>query len=265
MLDIVQPAPRIKFAKCPLCQSSDFNLIHTANCSGHRLYVPEIPSKIEWMCCRPCGHVFTDGYFSEIQNAALFKNAHAHQIPGSNIEDGRFIAARIVDRISSRTQGKRWLDVGFGDGSLLLTAREFGFDVVGTDLRQAAEEALSELGIQTHKAALEELPKEWQFDIISMADVLEHTPFPKATLTAAHARLASGGLLFVSCPNSEAAPWDVLTAQSANPYWWEIEHFHNFSRTRLYALLKETGFEPIHYAVSERYRMGMEIVARRMS
>jgi hypothetical protein len=36
-----------------------------------------------------------------------------------------------------------------------------------------------------------------------------------------------------------------LDRQKANPYWAEIEHCHNFSRSRLYALLREMGFEPV--------------------
>jgi hypothetical protein len=31
----------------------------------------------------------------------------------------------------------------------------------------------------------------------------------------------------------------------------------------LYVLLHECGFEPLHYAVSPRYRGGMDIIARK--
>jgi hypothetical protein len=48
-----------------------------------------------------------------------------------------------------------------------------------------------------------------------------------------------------------------------NPYWGEIEHYHNFGRRRLYALLEEHGFEPARYGVSFRYRACMEVIARR--
>lgn len=33
---------------------------------------------------------------------------------------------------------------------------------------------------------------------------------------------------------------------------------------RLYELLEEHGFEPLHYSVSERYRACMEVIARRV-
>ena len=33
----------------------------------------------------------------------------------------------------------------------------------------------------------------------------------------------------------------------------------------LYGLLRDTGFEPIHYTVSQRYRVGMEVIARKVT
>jgi hypothetical protein len=61
----------------------------------------------------------------------------------------------------------------------------------------------------------------------------------------------------------ESMVWRAMDASDANPYWGEIEHYHNFSRSRLYALLEEQGFTPLQYAVSERYRGCMEVIATR--
>jgi hypothetical protein len=35
--------------------------------------------------------------------------------------------------------------------------------------------------------------------------------------------------------------WRLLHANKVNPYWAEIEHYHNCSRKRLYAFLQEHG------------------------
>jgi protein O-GlcNAc transferase len=45
------------------------------------------------------------------------------------------------------------------------------------------------------------------------------------------------------------------------PIGGEIEHYHNFSRKRLYAHLEEQGFRPVEYHVSERHRVCMDVVA----
>ena len=54
-----------------------------------------------------------------------------------------------------------------------------------------------------------------------------------------------------------------VRAWRVNPYWAEIEHCHNFSYRRLRALLTEHGFEPVSCSVSNRYRVCMDVVARK--
>jgi hypothetical protein len=102
-----------------------------------------------------------------------------------------------------------------------------------------------------------------RFDVITMADVLEHMPYPRLGIRKARALIAADGsrdgVLFVSCPNMDSAAWRSM---EPNPYWWEVEHYHNFTRDSLYRLLREEGFAPDSYAVSRRYRAGMEVIAR---
>lgn len=94
-----------------------------------------------------------------------------------------------------------------------------------------------------------------------MADVLEHMPLPKTGLAAAHRLLRPDGVLFLSMPNIDNMVWRPLHANGVNPYWGEIEHYHNFSRKRLYALLEEHGFGPVEYHISELHRVCTEVIA----
>ena len=121
---------------------------------------------------------------------------------------------------------------------------------------------MARFGVEVHCVDIASLNGDGRFSVVSMADVLEHMPFPKVGLTAARRLLKDGGVLFISMPNFGCPLWQFLDSQRTNPYWSEIEHFHNFSRARLYALLKEMGFTPLGYDVSQRYRVCMEIVAR---
>jgi 2-polyprenyl-3-methyl-5-hydroxy-6-metoxy-1,4-benzoquinol methylase len=196
--------------------------------------------------------------------AEIFQRTNPGQQPGAAFEQNRMVSARIVERVARHAACGAWLDVGFGNGSLLFTAQEWGFRPMGLDLRPASVEALQRLGIDARCAELTTLDEAGAFAVISLADVLEHMPFPKHGLAAAHRLLRPDGVLFVSMPNYDCMAWRLLDASSANPYWGELEHFHNFSRARLSALLIEQGFEPVQYAVSERYRVCMEIIARRV-
>ncbi len=259
----VPPRPRIPFECCPLCKSSKMATLRTADCSKHPLYRPVVARVMTWMQCGECRHVFTDGYFSPEVTAEIFQLTNAGQQPGAAFEQQRMISAHIVERVARYVDDGTWLDVGFGNGSLLFTAEEWGFAPFGLDLRPSSVEALQRLGIEARCADLTTLDEPGRFSVISLADVLEHMAFPREGLAAAHRLLRPDGVLFASMPNYDCAAWRLLDAANANPYWGELEHFHNFSRQRLHALLAESGFEVVHYSVSERYRVCMEIIARR--
>jgi hypothetical protein len=72
---------------------------------------------------------------------------------------------------------------------------------------------------------------------------------------------ASGWLVFSLDAGHGQHGLAAAHANGVNPYWGEIEHYHNFSRKRLYALLQNHGFKPADYHISERYRVCMEVIA----
>lgn len=218
---------------------------------------------MRWSSCRACGHVFTEGYFTDSTLQVLFERTSNNQVTGQNLERSRLVSARMIEKILPYQATGPWLDVGFGNGSLLITAQEFGFSPFGLDLRVANVKKMLELKIPAEAKDITHLEGAERFAVISMADVLEHIPYPPAALGAAHRLLKPKGALFISMPNSESILWDQTSASRTNPYWSEIEHYHNFSRTRLFALLAQTGFTAVSYGISERYRLCMEVVAIR--
>jgi len=256
---------RIPYERCPLCESTERTVAGTFDCSAHPLYRPALPRMMRWLRCTACDHVYVDGYFSPAALEVLFSGANADQTPGNAFESARMVSAAMVDKVCAHQArpGGHWLDIGFGHGALITTAEEFGFHAVGLDLRAANVEMMREFGLEAHAVPFESYRSEAPLDVISMADVLEHMPFPKTALRHAWDLLADEGLLLVSMPNADAFLWQIMTRQNANPYWIEIEHYHNFGRRRLYALLEECGFEPLRYGVSARYRICMEVLARK--
>lgn len=130
-----------------------------------------------------------------------------------------------------------------------------------TDRREANVRALKQLGYEAHCLPIEELDHNGRYSVISMADELEHMPFPKAGLAAAHRMLRPEGVLFLSTANMDNMVWRLLHANGVNPYRGEIERYHNFSRKRLYALLQNHGFKPVEYHISKRYRVRVEVIA----
>jgi SAM-dependent methyltransferase len=251
------------YESCPLCGARQFALVGEADCTLYPLYKPPLPPKLRWMQCGACKHVFTDGYWTPEAQALLFSATHPAQRVGSDVENQRAISARMIEKVLPYRDSGSWLDVGFGNASLLFTAREFGFQPVGLDLRAREVETLRKIGIPSHLADIATFETAERFAVVSLMDVLEHMPFPREGLRAAHRLLEPDGVLFLSMPNLDSDLWKLLDAGKANPYWGEMEHHHNFGRARLYALLRESGFEPVRYGVAERYRVCMEVVARK--
>jgi SAM-dependent methyltransferase len=269
---------RIPYETCPLCGARSFSKIMEADCTRHPLYNPILEPVMAWMACADCGHVFTDGYFTDAAAEVIFSRLLDYQAVGWDMEKQRGVFSPIVERVARHAAGPLgagpvagpgagdvWLDVGFGNASLLFTAMEYGFTPVGADLRRDNVQTLISAGIEGHCIDITKFDQNGRYAVISMADVLEHMPYPRAGLEAAHRLLRPDGILFLSMPNADCPLWRALTAQQANPYWGELEHFHNFGRARLYRLLEEHGFQPLHYTISQRYRVGMEIIARRVA
>jgi protein O-GlcNAc transferase len=254
---------RTPYKACPLCDGTDLAEVATASCSSHPLYHKPLPAVMRWVSCQSCRHVFTDGYFTRHALSILFERANESQRPGDQAEQKRGVWARTVARVAELKSAGSWLDVGFGDGSALFVAAEWGYQAHGVDVRKSVVDEMRALGFSVQQGTLATVTD--SFDIVSMFDVLEHTNFPKVELVEAHRVLNLDGLLIVSCPNMGCFAWNALDAEGANPYWGEIEHYHNFTRDRLCRLLAECGFEFVSFNVSERWRLGMEIIARKVS
>lgn len=255
------PQARIAYERCPLCETGDIAWHIEAKVTGHPLYKPQLPPTMKWRSCTGCGHVFTEGYFTPEACEIVFSSTHNNQKVGNDAEGQRRVSARIVERVARYAPGGDWLDIGVGNGSLVFTAAEWGYKAVGTDLRTENVETLRKLGFEAHCSDIEEIDAVDRFSVVSMADVLEHVPFPRRSLAAVHRVMRRGGALFVSMPNMDTIVWRAMDASGANPYWGELEHYHNFTRARLVRLLEANGFKCAEYNISERYRSCMEVVA----
>ena len=252
---------RILYNKCPLCESDKLQKSVTGDCSKHTLYKKEIPPTMQWIDCQNCSHQFVDGYFNNEALNLIFNKTHDNQKVGYEIEKQRYISSRIIEKILTYKSNGVWLDVGFGNGSLIFTAQEYGFKVIGLDLRKDNVETLKNLGVEAYCNKLEEIDFKTKITVASLMDVLEHIPYPKQALKVLHSKMEENGYLIISMPNSESIIWKLMSQQNQNPYLGEIEHYHNFSRTRLFELLEECGFSIVKYGISERYRVCMEIIA----
>jgi 2-polyprenyl-3-methyl-5-hydroxy-6-metoxy-1,4-benzoquinol methylase len=262
------------YSGCPLCSGASATL-GFANCSTHRLWHEPVPPTIEWLSCASCAHVHTRGHWTEVGLTEVRRNetADVFVFSSAELEAKRTTWRAVVDRAVALLGGYRtvlnreskpiWVDVGAGDGTLLMTAADSGIATVGLETRAAATARAQALGCNTLHHDFLTLKFEVNPDVLSMMDVLEQLPHPAAALRKAAQVLRPGGVLVLSAADISSASWKAMEAEKLNPYWTDLERHHNFSRERLLSLLRECGFEIADFALSARARAQMEIYAVR--
>lgn len=183
--DAVPPtAIQTDYAGCPLCTCTELLLVQQATCNQHPLWQKGLPTRLFWVRCKACSHVFTKSFFNDEGLKLLFSRAHAYQVAGADLDVQRGLWCEAVRRINQLlpepawNRPAVWLDIGCGCGGLVFTAQEFGFTAIGVDTRQAAVDQIVALGYTAILGNLAELEVTDPVDVISLADVLEHVPIP---------------------------------------------------------------------------------------
>jgi protein O-GlcNAc transferase len=163
----------------------------------------------------------------------------------------------------SRQSTPIWVDIGCGDGALVMTAADYGFAAVGVDLDPAAVSGIQSLGFNAVRQDFMKLSFEVEPKVLSLLDVLTQLPRPLEALRKAAQVLRPGDVLVVSTPDFASSSWRALEASKMNPYWTELERYHVFSRERLTILLGKCGFEVADVRIPNEGKAQIELYAIR--
>ncbi|APE28735.1 class I SAM-dependent methyltransferase [Aurantiacibacter gangjinensis] len=252
-------------------------------------------TRIAVECCNLCGstartHLFTkhtyhlvrcdDCALAYIANppdaegiAAIYTTvANYHETLLDEATDGFSRQARVADqhlamlrRFRHDLAGLRVLDVGCSSGIFLDRARKAGMEPFGAELSpETAAFARDhyELPVQTGDWREAGYAPE-SFDVITLFDVIEHLPDPKAELMALRGLLKAGGLLLQSTPDIEGL-FPRLSGKLAMPldYWPHPEpphHLFQFSQATLSRMTEDAGYrmEAAHHtSIDLAYNFG---------
>jgi methionine biosynthesis protein MetW len=149
--------------------------------------------------------------------------------------------------------GSTVLDIGCSSGNLgLALERTRSCRVVGVDVDREAVAVARSRGIEAHVADLTRQRAETvvgprHFDVIVLADVLEHLTQPAALLAPAAGLLNPGGLVLCSFPNITHVDVQLMLAQDQ----WRIQptgildetHLRFFTEANFAELAFECGFD----------------------
>ncbi len=194
--------------------------------------------------CLECGHLFADPSPRPAFIASLYE-AVEDPLYDDEAEGRSKNFAPLLRRLARLTPDRgRLFDVGAATGLLLDLARRDGWRVDGIDASAwAARRAAERRGIPLRQGAFEEadLPS-GGYQAVTMVDLIEHTPTPRAAVAKAASILAPGGVLVLVTPDIHS-PLAVLAGRR----WWHLRpgHLAYFSRTSLDALLASAGFRVV--------------------
>ncbi|MFN8481531.1 MAG: class I SAM-dependent methyltransferase [Anaerolineae bacterium] len=149
---------------------------------------------------------------------------------------------RIADEIAADlAPGARILDWGCGRGQMSFLMARRGFDVTSYDVGQTPAEKISplfpEVAIRIGHAPIALPYPDAAFDAVLSIGVLEHVPFPAASLAEIHRVLVPGGRLFIyNLPQRYSWP-EMLREQLGLPG----AHRRRFSMADVNTLLTNAG------------------------
>ncbi len=192
---------------CPLCGSGSFKrLPFEYSYAG---------TSFPGSKCDECGLVFISvqpdkEMLEEMYDAAYFESDfRCGSAPAAYFDNEKAFAGeaasalKLIRKLTGKETG-RLLEVGCAGGWFLKAAREDGWDVAGVEISaEAAEFAQTKLGLDVFCGQLQEAAfPEKSFDVVYMADVLEHVPDPVGFAAELRRIMAADGRVIICGPTA---------------------------------------------------------------
>ncbi len=137
------------------------------------------------------------------------------------------------------------LDVGTAGGAFLSVAQNKGWEVAGCEPNHwLCEWARTRYGLSVHAGTIFGMGlRDQSFDVVTLWDVLEHTPDPKKVLKECFRVLKPNGLIVVNYPDMGS-----LAARWMGRKWVFLLsiHLYYFTLSTIKAMLRQTGFRTIN-------------------
>lgn len=227
------------------------------------------------MICRLCGGETLKLWYTQgNRNEFKFYRCQACRLVNydvsSGVDQGKYADVYVDphDKLAPRNKGQsstaqfitshlnsrgKALEIGCGNGRVLLLLRNAGWDVRGLELSDFLAKAVKEtldIDVDTADFLQYHPQKNRSYDLVVLRHVLEHLPDCVPALKFIHALLTPGGYAVMEFPNIDALGlgWKRLLRKTGiyrkrYPKNYVPGHVNEFSRKPFEILAEKTGFE----------------------
>ena len=198
---------------CPICKSTESQNFGIAKTNS--ISIKFIDKEYSIVKCNNCElyYVSPQISFSDVQWAELYNSEYFTNQSNWLIKKRAKELSIRLDKASSfifSSQKIKLLDIGTGEGNLLVEGLIRGWDVTGIDIVDNRITSAKNSEINFIKAKfLEQNFLENTYDIIYLDSVLEHVLQPKEYLSKACRILKKGGVIYIGVPNEDCLFNDI--------------------------------------------------------
>ena len=265
---LVERALPLESVPCNLCGSTEVDTIYDARThleKDHDLARKFRASGDELLTqplvrCRRCGLQFVS---PRVAASAILDGYAAGADPEyvSQMSARVRTFARTLRHIERLAGGRgRLLDVGTAAGAFLKAATDAGWDATGIEPNGwLAEWGRKRYGVSIHVGSIEDVRLAGPFDVVTLWDVIEHTPDPTHVLERVNALLRPDGLLVVNYP--DIGSWIARALGQRWPFLSSV-HLYYFTRDTMRAALERAGLDTIEMRPYHQ-RLQLEYIAAR--
>lgn|SRR3989338_7192531 len=235
---------------CNLCKSEDYDVVYKANyenekdsdinqkfrASGDELLIDQV------VRCKKCGLKFIN---PRIKSNVIVKAYSEGEDPVfvSQADARERTFAKSLKRIEKYAKNKgRILDVGTAGGSFLGAAKKMGWETYGCEPNKwMAKWGEKRYGIKIKPGTLfDQNYKDNFFNVVTLWDVIEHTPDPLEVLKECNRILKKDGIMVVNYP--DIGSW-IARIMGRKWLFLTSVHLYYFTPRTIKLMLNKAGFE----------------------
>jgi 2-polyprenyl-3-methyl-5-hydroxy-6-metoxy-1,4-benzoquinol methylase len=240
----------LEYVDCNLCGSNDYNVVYppkyenanpdniveTFRSSGDEVLIDQL------VRCRICDFQYLNPRLRQDLILEGYSSG-ADETFVSQVEGRERTFTKCLDLIERYIPQKgKIFDIGTAGGSFLGVANKRGWNVTGCEpSKWLAEWGSRHYNITIHPGTVFDLNlKEGSFDVVTLWDVLEHTPDPKAVLQECRRILKPGGILVVNYPDIGSS---IARLMGRKWVFLLSVHLYYFTSHTIRDMLKTSGFD----------------------